>query len=178
MKTYLEAVLFWKMSGTKSDALKVCCKSSGTKLDALQLWRYSSGTKSDPAQAAGMASAAHRAPGRRPREERQIWRERGQLCPIGEEYPARRHRGRAHRLRPKRTGGCAQGAGRGAAHKRQARATRLAVGADAGAQRVEALRHGGALPGLLRRTPASRLGTRGKDPPVSSWGSIGPPARW
>ena len=26
MKTYLEAVLLWKMSGTKSDALKVCCK--------------------------------------------------------------------------------------------------------------------------------------------------------
>ena len=25
MKTYLEAVLLWKMSGTKSDALKVCC---------------------------------------------------------------------------------------------------------------------------------------------------------
>ena len=27
-----------KRSGTKSDALKVCCNSSGTKLDALQLW--------------------------------------------------------------------------------------------------------------------------------------------
>ena len=33
MKTYLEAVFLWKMSGTKSDALKVCCTSSGTKLD-------------------------------------------------------------------------------------------------------------------------------------------------
>ena len=32
MKTYLEAVLFWKMSGTKSDAWKVCGRSSGTKL--------------------------------------------------------------------------------------------------------------------------------------------------
>ena len=32
-KVRLVEAFLWKMSGTKSDALKVCCTSSGTKLD-------------------------------------------------------------------------------------------------------------------------------------------------